>query len=82
LFYRGLSLVMLVLIHGMFATPEIRESFIPYFEEKKYHCKALDLREGLDLRTTRFYDYVARVKEHVTSRDVVIGHSMGGIVLC
>jgi len=39
------------------------------------------LREGLNLRKARIRDYVDKVKAMVTENDIVIGHSMGGLIV-
>jgi len=72
---------MLIFIHGMLSNADVWQPLITYFNKKKYSCKALNLREGLDLRKTRFQDYLDKVKTLVTEDDIVIGHSMGGLIV-
>ncbi len=72
---------MLIFIHGMSSNADVWQPFITYFNKKQYSCKAVDLREGLDLRKTRFQDYVDKVKTLLTEDDIVIGHSMGGLIV-
>lgn len=66
------------------------EHFLGYFADLGYEAHALDLRghgasEGLErLRRTRIADYVrdmVKVAENLRAPPVVIGHSMGGMVV-
>ncbi len=72
---------MLIFVHGMLASADVWHPLIDYFNERNFSCKAVDLREGLDLRKTRFQDYVNKVKAMVTEDDILIGHSMGGLIV-
>jgi len=74
-------LIMLVFIHGMLSNASVWDPVITYFNERGFSCNAVNLKEGLDLRKTRFQDYVDKVKAVVTEDDIVIGHSMGGLVV-
>lgn len=67
-----------------------QEHFLDYFTARGYEAHALDLRghgasEGRErLRRTRIADYVAdvtKVAENLRAPPVVIGHSMGGLVV-
>lgn len=66
------------------------EHFLPYFADQGYSVHALSLRghggspNDKPLRTTRIKDYAADVLEVARSiqpRPVLIGHSMGGVVI-
>ncbi len=66
------------------------ENFLPYFAEHGYHSHALDLRghgksEGVDrLRWTGITHYVSdvgQVVERLEEPPILIGHSMGGLVV-
>jgi len=72
---------MLIFVHGINAHADEWQPFIKYFSERNFSCKAVNLREGLNLRKTRFRDYVNKVKAMVTPEDIVIGHSMGGLIV-
>ena len=72
---------MLIFAHGMLANADVWDPVIDYFTERNFSCKAVNLREGLNLRKARIQDYVNKVKAMVTEDDVVIGHSMGGLIV-
>ncbi|KAA0009872.1 MAG: alpha/beta hydrolase [Thermoplasmata archaeon] len=72
---------MLVFIHGMWGSADMWKPFINYFGERGFKCKSIELKEGLDLRKTSFIDYVRKVKRIVGENDVVIGHSLGGLIV-
>ena len=72
---------MLIFIHGMSSNADVWQPFITFFNKRQYSCKAVDLQEGLDLRKTRFQDYADKVKTLLTEDDIVIGHSMGGLIV-
>ncbi len=66
------------------------EHFMPYLAQRGYECHALSLRghgasEGRErLRWTRIADYVADVTQVVgqlSSPPILVGHSMGGLVV-
>lgn len=71
---------MLIFIHGMLSNADVWQPLITYFTKKKYSCTAVNLREGLNLRKTRFQDYVNKIKTLLAEDDIVIGHSMGGLI--
>ena len=52
-----------------------------HFNERNFSCKAVNLKEGLNLRKVHFQDYVDKVKAMATEDDIVIGHSMGGLIV-
>ncbi len=72
---------MLIFVHGMYSNDDIWSSIIDYFNEKNFSCKAVNLKEGLNLRKVHFQDYVDKVKSIVTEDDIVIGHSLGGLIV-
>jgi pimeloyl-ACP methyl ester carboxylesterase len=81
----------ILFIHGMWHGAWCwEEHFLPYFAENGYVCRALDLRghgssEGRDrLRWTSIADYVddvVRVVREMGAPPIVVGHSMGGMVV-
>ncbi|RLF51454.1 MAG: hypothetical protein DRN11_02745 [Thermoplasmata archaeon] len=72
---------MLIFIHGMWSNTNIWKNFIKYFEERNFPCKAIDLKEGLNLKEIGFIDYVKKVGAIATKDDILIGHSMGGLIV-
>ena len=72
---------MLIFVHGMLSNADVWHPVIEYFNERGFSCKAVNLKEGLDLRKTRIQDYVDKVKAMATEKDIVIGHSMGGLIV-
>lgn len=81
----------LLFVHGAFAGAWMwRDNYLPYFAGLGYDSFALSLRghggsEGRDgLSTTTLYDYVSDVKTvaaQFTVPPVLVGHSMGGLVV-
>jgi pimeloyl-ACP methyl ester carboxylesterase len=65
----------------MLSNADVWQPLITYFNKKQYQCKAVNLREGFDLRKTCFQDYVDKVKALVAEDDIAIGHSMGGLIV-
>ena len=72
---------MLVFVHGMLSNADVWNPFLDYFSERGFSCKAVNLKEGLNLRKVHFRDYVDKVKAMVTEEDIIIGHSMGGLIV-
>jgi pimeloyl-ACP methyl ester carboxylesterase len=72
---------MLIFVHGMLSNADVWHSVVHYFNERGFLCKTVDLKKGLDLRKTCIQDYVNKVKAMVTEDDIVIGHSMGGLIV-
>jgi len=72
---------MLVFVHGMLANADVWRPLTNYFNERNFSCTAVNLREGLDLRKACIQDYVDKVKAMVTEDDIVVGHSMGGLIV-
>ncbi|MBC7081086.1 MAG: alpha/beta hydrolase [Thermoplasmatales archaeon] len=71
---------MLVFIHGMWASPEIWEPIVKYFDCRGFKCKCLDLQIANKINAS-FYDYLKVVEENVKKGDIVIGHSLGGLLM-
>jgi hypothetical protein len=72
---------MLYFIHGLNGSAAEWDPFLTYFAEKGYTSRAIELQEGLNLRKIHFQDYVDKVISIVQSDDIVIGHSMGGMIV-
>lgn len=72
---------MLIFIHGMLSSPAVWDAIIKYFDQRDFSCKALNLKAGVNLKKVHFQDYVDTVKTLVTKEDIVIGHSMGGLIV-
>ncbi len=72
---------MLIFIHGFWANGSIWRPFIEYFSKRNFDCVAIDLREGLDMRKASFKDYVNKVRAIARKDDIIIGHSMGGLIV-
>ena len=72
---------MLVFIHGLCNIPDAWDKITNYFNNKGFSCKSVDLREGLDLKKTSFKDYVEKVKKTINEEDILIGHSLGGLIV-
>lgn len=79
------------ILHGAWCWDEY---FLPYFAEQGYHASALSLRNHANSekvsgwRWLRIQDYVAdvaqvaaQIESETGTRPVVIGHSMGGLVV-
>jgi len=72
---------MLLFIHGMLSNADIWDPIINYFNKRDFSCKAINLKEGLNLKKVHFQDYVDKVKTIATKQDIAIGHSMGGLIV-
>ena len=72
---------MLYFLHGLNGYPSEWDPFQLFFEERGYTCRIVDLMKGCDLRRTHLQDYVDHICSMVTTSDVVIGHSMGGLLM-
>jgi len=72
---------MLIFVHGMCNIPEACNPVIEYFNHMGFSSNAINLREGLDLRKACFQDYVKKVKKIVKEDDILIGHSLGGLIV-
>lgn len=81
----------LLFIHGAYSSARLWEPFfIPYFADQGYEALAVSLRghgqsDGRDLlKQTRLRDYVSdvlSVVDGLASPPILIGHSMGGMVV-
>lgn len=86
-----LGLPPLVFVHGAYMGAWCwQEHFLPYFSQQGYRCYAVSLRghgasQGREiLDTVSMADYVddlAQVVESLPQPPVLIGHSMGGLVV-
>jgi pimeloyl-ACP methyl ester carboxylesterase len=72
---------MLIFVHGMLSNADVWCPIIDYFNERNLSCTSIDLKKGLNLRKVHFRDYVDKVKAIATEEDIVIGHSMGGLIV-
>lgn len=72
---------MLVFVHGLWHTADVWQPFLQFFRERNIECTAIQLREGRDSATIRFSDYVDTMEDTVTEDDIVVGHSMGGLIM-
>ncbi len=72
---------MLYFVHGLGFDEREWHQVVAFFSERGYPCRAVNLREGLDLRHARLQDYVDVVTGMVSDDDIVVGHSMGGLVV-
>ncbi len=72
---------MLVFVHGLGHTADGWQPFLQFFRERGIECTAVALQEGRDLARTQFSDYVDTVTDTVAQDDVVVGHSMGGLIM-
>jgi pimeloyl-ACP methyl ester carboxylesterase len=72
---------MLFFVHGLGFDHREWDTVVHFFTQKDFDCNAINLREGLNLRSTCFQDYINKLKAVVTEEDIVIGHSMGGLVV-
>lgn len=72
---------MLLFVHGMLSNADVWNPIINYFNKRDFLCKAINLKEGLNLKKVHFQDYVDKVKTIATKQDIVIGHSMGGLIV-
>lgn len=72
---------MLVFIHGMWSSADVWQNFIDYFKKRNFECKAISLKENIDLKKASFMDYVNKVGNAIDKDDILIGHSMGGLIV-
>lgn len=72
---------MLYFIHGLNGFPGEWEYFIDVFSKNGYKCSAVDFKKDLDLRKTCFQDYVNLILEMIDEDDILIGQSMGGLIV-
>ncbi len=84
---------MIVMIHGMFSTPQVWGKYVPFFEDAGWRCMTPTLRHHdiepgsappEALGTTSVLDYAADLEELIRGLDetpVLMGHSMGGLLV-
>jgi len=72
---------MLVFIHGMWSNANVWQDFMDYFKKRNFECKAINLKKNIDLKKANFMDYVNRVINAIDKDDILIGHSMGGLIV-
>jgi esterase/lipase len=72
---------MLYFVHGLNGSPQDWDKFTRFFKKKGFDCEAVNLKEGLNLRKIHLVDFVEKIKERVLEEDIVIGHSMGGLIM-
>jgi hypothetical protein len=72
---------MLYFLHGLNGSSAEWHPFIKYFTREGYKCIAVELQEGMNLRKIHFKDYVDKVVDLVHPDDILIGHSMGGLIV-
>lgn len=73
--------MILYFVHGLNGSSGNWKSIIERVSKKEFDCHAISLRKGLNLRKTHLMDYIHKVCSLVTSEDIVIGHSMGGLIM-
>jgi pimeloyl-ACP methyl ester carboxylesterase len=86
----------IVFIHGMFQNPKSWDKWVAYFKEKGYDCiaPAWPLHEGSpgnlrgnppaglgDLELQTIVDDMERVVTSLPKKPIVIGHSVGGLIV-
>jgi len=73
--------MVLYFIHGLNGSAENWAPFLHYFSKQGFKCQAISLKLGMNLRKTHLIDYVNKVNSIVNEKDIVIGHSMGGLIM-
>lgn len=80
-----------VLIHGMWATPDVWRNWAPFLERRGWqavapalrHHEAPPLAPPAELGTTSLMDYAADLEamlKALTEKPILVGHSMGGLL--
>lgn len=72
---------MLYFLHGLNGYPEEWSPLISFFTKRGYPCQAVDYMKDCDLRRVQLKEYVSKIASIVTEQDVVIGHSMGALLM-
>ena len=72
---------MLYFLHGLNGYTGELNSFIVVFSNYGFSSMAFDFMNGMDLRKAKFMDYVDRIIESINPDDILIGHSMGGLLV-
>jgi len=71
----------LIFVPGMFSSDHAWDKYVSFFSKKGYHCIVINLKENIDLKKATLVDYIEKTKKDVTKDDIVIGHSMGGLIV-
>lgn len=72
---------MLYFVHGLNGSPKDWGKFTSFFKKKGFDCEVVPLKEGLNLHKTHLVDFVEKVNDQISEEDIVIGHSMGGLIM-
>jgi len=72
---------MLYFIHGLNGNPKNWYPSLDFFRKQGFSCEAIDLRNKANLKKTNIGDYIRKVAHLVDNDDVLIGHSMGGLIV-
>jgi len=72
---------MLYFVHGLNGSAKNWINFIDFFSKRDFQCEAIELKEGINLKKAHLMDYVNIVSKVVDEGDVLIGHSMGGLIM-
>ncbi len=72
---------MLYFIHGLNGIPDNWLPCIDFFSKQGLASRAIDFRKDKDLQKTQVKDYVDTISCQVAEHDVLIGHSMGGLLV-
>jgi pimeloyl-ACP methyl ester carboxylesterase len=71
----------LYFVSGMFSNIKFWNDFNIFFSNKGFNCKIVNLLENLNLRNACLLDYIDNTKKTVSNDDILIGHSMGGLIV-
>lgn len=72
---------MLYFLHGLNGYPEEWRPFLLFFSKRNYQCQALDFMKDCKLRNIHLEDYISKISSIITEQDIIIGHSMGSLIL-
>ena len=72
---------MLYFVHGLNGSAKNWTPFIDFFSERDFQCQAIELKDGINLKKAHLMDYVDKVRDFVCENDILIGHSMGGLIM-
>jgi pimeloyl-ACP methyl ester carboxylesterase len=72
---------MLYFVHGLNGSSRDWDDFIHFFQKNGFECYAVELKKDMDLKKTHFMDFVDTVSNLISEEDIVIGHSMGGLIM-
>jgi len=68
-------------LHGLNGYPAQWKPIQEYLSKKGFNSSAYDFMKDKNLRKTRFQDYVEAIASEVSDDTVLIGHSMGGLLV-